>query len=59
VGFIEVKVNGGRYSTLQQDKDALILSEGGTLLRPVGKYRAGKRVKLGTGLANVTIPYEP
>jgi hypothetical protein len=59
VGFIEVKVNGGRYSTLQQDKDALIWSEGGTLLRPVGKYKAGARVKLGTGLAVVTIPYEP
>jgi hypothetical protein len=59
VGFIEVKVNGGRYSTLQQEKDALIWSEGGTLLRSVGEYKAGKRVKLGTGLANVTIPYEP
>jgi hypothetical protein len=59
VGFIEVKVNGGRYSTLQQDKDALIWSEGGLLLKPVGQYKAGRRVKLGTGLANVTIPYEP
>src|SRR5215469_705252 len=33
VGFIEVKVNGGRYSSLQQDKDAVIWSEGGILLR--------------------------
>lgn len=59
VGFIEVKVNGGRYSKLQRDKDALIWSEGGTLLKSVGKYRAGTRLKLGTGLAVVTIPYEP
>lgn len=59
VGFIEVKVNGGRYSTLQQDKDALIWSKGGTLINSVGPYRAGTRVKLGTGLATVTIPYEP
>jgi hypothetical protein len=58
-GFIEVKVNGGRYSSLQQAKDALIWSEGGVLLRTVGKYPAGTRVTLGTGLANVTITYEP
>jgi hypothetical protein len=60
IGFIEVKVNGGRYSTLQQDKDALIWSEGGVLLKFVKKgYEAGTRVKLGTGLAIVTIPYGP
>jgi hypothetical protein len=60
VGFIEVKVNGGRYSTLQQDKDALIWSEGGVLLKSVKEgYEAGDRVKLGTGLATVTIPYGP
>jgi hypothetical protein len=60
VGFIEVKVNGGRYSTLQQEKDALIWSEGGVLLKSVKRgYEAGDRVKLGTGLATVTIPYEP
>jgi hypothetical protein len=59
-GFIEVKVNGGRYSTLQQDKDALIWSEGGVLLKSVKEgYEAGDRVKLGTGLATVTIPYGP
>jgi hypothetical protein len=57
-GFIEVKVNGGRYSLLQQAKDAIIGSVGGTLLRGVEKYAAGGKVILETGLANVTITYE-
>jgi hypothetical protein len=56
-GFIEVKVNGGRYSKVQQLKDAAIGSAGGTLLKPVADYPAGKRVILETGLAVVTITY--
>ena len=60
VGFVEVKVNGGRYSALQQEKDALIWSEGGILLKSFKEgYEAGDRVKLGTGLATLTIRYEP
>ncbi|HEY3797631.1 MAG TPA: hypothetical protein VGL58_04705 [Caulobacteraceae bacterium] len=58
-GFLEVKVNGGRYSSLQQAKDALIGTQGGTLVRGVGPYEAGSRVVLETGLARVTITYEP
>ena len=58
-GFIEVKVNGGRYSLIQEEKDALIGSVGGTLLKPVGKYEAGERIILETGLANMRITYEP
>lgn len=58
-GFIEVKVNGGRYSTVQQAKDALIRSEGGRLLTPIEGYKPGQRIFLDTGLANVTIRYEP
>jgi hypothetical protein len=58
-GFIEVKVNGGRYSPLQQAKDALIWKEGGKLLKGVGRYATGETVFLGTGLANLTITYEP
>ena len=55
-GFIEVKVNGGRYNTLQQAKDAIIGTEGGILLSPVRdiKYKVGSKVVLETGLANVT-----
>jgi len=41
-------------------KDSAIYSEGGVLLTPVkGDYSIGKKVYLGTGLANVTITYEP
>ena len=41
-GFIEeVKVNGSNYSDIQQYKDALIGSGGGTLLTPVLGYRLG------------------
>jgi hypothetical protein len=60
-GFIEVKVNGGRYSELQQMKDTAIYMNGGTLLSPVkgDRYIVGKKLFLGTGLANVTITYEP
>lgn len=59
-GFIEVKVNGGRYSEMQQMKDTAIYTRGGTLLTPVkGGYEVGKKIFLGTGLANVTITYEP
>ncbi len=58
-GFIEVKVNGGRYSLLQQAKDALIGSVGGTLLKSVWHYEAGERIVLETGLANVRITYGP
>jgi hypothetical protein len=58
-GFIEVKVNGGRYSPLQQAKDALIGSVGGILVSSVGVRPAGSRIILENGLANVTIPYEP
>jgi hypothetical protein len=58
-GFIEVKVNGGRYSALQQAKDALIGSVGGTLIRKAGPWKAGSLIKLETGLANVRITYEP
>lgn len=57
--FIEVKVNGGRYSSLQQAKDALIGSVGGTLLRQVGDRHAGSRIVLETGSANVRITYAP
>lgn len=57
-GFIEVKVNGGRYSALQQAKDAVIGTEGGTFVNGVDKYRAGDKEVLETGLANVTITYE-
>jgi len=56
-GFIEVKVNGGRYSLLQQAKDAAIYSIGGTLLTPVPGYTVGQPIKRGTGVANVTITY--
>jgi hypothetical protein len=56
-GFIEVKVNGGRYSHLQQAKDALIFKEGGTLLHDIPGHKAGDRIKLGTGWANITITY--
>jgi hypothetical protein len=56
-GFIEVKVNGGRYSALQQAKDALISTVGGILIRTIGNYRSGGRIILGTGLENVTITY--
>jgi hypothetical protein len=58
-GFIEVKVNGGRYSLIQRAKDALIGSEGGALLRQVGQRKAGSRIILETGLANVMITYAP
>ena len=58
-GFVEVKVNGGRYSPLQQAKDALIGSEGGTLVTPVEDYQPGSTIVLETGLANVTVIYEP
>jgi hypothetical protein len=58
-GFIEVKVNGGWYSPRQKQKDAIIGSTGGTLLSPVAGYEVGKEIKLETGLANVTITYEP
>jgi len=57
-GFIEVKVNGGRYNSLQRDKDALIGTVGGVLLTPVPGYRAGSKITLETALANVTITYE-
>jgi hypothetical protein len=57
-GFIEVKVNGGRYSLTQKAKDALIGSVGGVLLRDVGDYTSGQRVIIETGLANVRIIYE-
>lgn len=57
-GFIEVKVNGGRYLPLQQAKDAVIGTEGGTFIKGVDKYRAGDKEVLETGLANVTITYE-
>lgn len=58
-GFIEVKVNDGRYSLLQQEKDALIGSVGGVLLTPVFGYDVGTKIVLETGLANVTITYNP
>lgn len=59
-GFIEVKVNGGRYSAMQQMKDTSILTDGGVLLTPVkGGYVVGRKLFLGTGLANATITYEP
>ena len=58
-GFIEVKVNGGRYSPLQQAKDAIIGDNGGILLTPIRGYRFGTKIVLETGLANVTITYEP
>jgi hypothetical protein len=58
-GFVEVKVNGGRYSPLQQAKDELIGSVGGILVRSVGERPAGSRIILETGLANVRITYVP
>jgi hypothetical protein len=56
-GFIEVKVNSGRCSPLQQAKDALIGTVGGIMIGRAGRYNAGARVILETGLANVTITY--
>jgi hypothetical protein len=58
-GFIEVKVNGGRYSDLQQLKDSIIGSAGGILFTPIDGYTTGEKITLETGLATVTIPYEP
>ena len=60
-GFIEVKVNGGRYNALQQAKDAIIGTKGGILLTPVLdlKYMVGAKIVLETGLANVKITYQP
>jgi hypothetical protein len=56
-GFIEVKVNGGRYSDPQKIKDAIIGTVGGTLLSRVADYRIGQPIRLETGLAVVTITY--
>jgi hypothetical protein len=58
-GFIEVKVNGGRYLPLQKIKDGIIGSVGGTLLTPIPGYTAGKTLTLETGLATVDITYSP
>jgi hypothetical protein len=55
--FIEVKVNGGRYSPLQQAKDAIIATSGGILITPVRRYEVGEHIVRETGLANVTITY--
>jgi hypothetical protein len=54
-GFIEVKVNGGRYSPLQRAKDAIIGTAGGVLLTPIPGYSVGSTIVRETGLANVTI----